>query len=1819
MPVNRYQIRNEYSLADPELYKSADKDDPEALLEGVAMAGLVGVLRQLGDLAEFAAEIFHDLHEEVMATAARGHSLTARVKQLEADFPLIERAFLSQTNHSSFFYNAGTDWHPNLRIDQNMVTRGDLPRFVMDSYEECRGPPRLFLLDKFDVAGAGACLKRYTDPSSFKVETSSYAFTTSDVQREKKTRKTKKRGSRWRNGETPEVLPTSHAKLHQLFLEERIENGINVPAHRVKLKRKLNGFPFDPKTGKSYMNKFLEASSPEHKVVHEVGIDSSPLRLPSTDAYETLADTEDIRPPSPDKEVMRRNKRASLSPSPPQSEENNSLRPCLDEVNEDLSHYRVRGISRRSHKSQTTDILPSIHSVVDEKEITVDGESRTEKGIGYESDDVASEIDNYVDALTTMEAELETDSEQRDRRDLHFLNSKKQVLCLSSSSEKLQTQSSDSHSIENSTLSDDGNSYSKKEISSFSCSDSPSTSVESVLLESEISSKGAKTSDTSCEQQYVNEETQLPQPPEDSVYDRKCITVAREPSGSCDSGMRAETNENFVTHGKSEDPLTTIAEDASSLHVSLPHAPVILDAPERNGDDSPSRASIDVKLTDGLVDRNLRLDENVSCSSHSDVPCHARDNMPESESPEIQHEINLYNDDASLVNNLPFTSELLNVPSEDRREVLSSDYQQLPNLDGEDPSVGDDSASLYNLPNCPSSEEGDTSPSLLAVNHPNHVDDGLDNENSNGSSVGSVQILDVLGASDKDCGKHFTMSHDEIAEDACMKPHNISTKDIEAGNTDKDCEETCGAFSDAVMSEPGDLSTNCGGDGLDFVDVLNPQTSEIATDIQPLESGELDISCSRQENPVEVSSLTKNDEKGSIAPSELLSGTVSTGSITSPHLKSLTNEGILSDETVNKIDKSDVTDETASPLAALADKENFDDLSSSLDHKLFSEESVCSIGHSGQNELEIDLPNSHAESKFMIQRADTPESNSFVLDTSNCHHPESAVLDTLSGSELSFDAENTVDSSTAPSQAPLKNWCLDTEEVLSRRRNVADSTEDASSLQISPEEGKDELEDNQPNEELLHKVDLDQSPHLEKIQSHVDQASDASSLSFLANLPSQDAIPDVFAHNSNQVPQPLLTGYCAEERAESTIHEQVKREVLDNGEAKSEPLPQLTQSQLVDCFDIEQSAEASSISSQTVGPSHPSFPELLSQSNQDSLSSLYKKDEEIASKVPDNERVIDEDTAKEVLLPQFEEARLSNHVDIVGALDASLVPFIVNVPSQSSVSNPLPLSSHNVNPFEIGNISTSPGFSLLPDEPQISLAEMPPLPPLPPIQWRMGKLHSSPDLDGDPTQHYIGDNQSSLASRTDQNAQPVNQNMLSAVATESSELIDMYSADSVAQSGQYHEVQLPSLHAIRRGEAQPINWIPDVTSLDKPSIDVLGSSEVLIQRQNQVAPELLPEKQGSAHLEGNLPLPVSDGIKPKALPTDTVITDASESLFHEPSQPQHQPLHQLAPETCLNKSNLEETLTSLEKNVVTHGTVIPSYTESATPDHSVPTTEAEIIWPAVEEGNTNEIRIVKLQRPRTPLIDDLAAHDKSKLRKVTERVRPEIQKVDERDSLLQLRKVTERDRPEIQKVDEKDSLLQLRKVTERARPEIQKVDEKDSLLQLRKVTERARPEIQKVDEKDSLLQLRKVTERARPEIQKVDEKDSLLQLRKVTERARPEIQKVDEKDSLLQLRKVTERARPEIQKVDEKDSLLQLRKVTERAMPEIPKVDERDSLLEQIRKKSFNLKPTVATRPSIQGPQTNLRVAAILEKAKTIRQAFAGSDEEDDEDSWSDS
>lgn len=53
MPLVRVEVKNEYGLGLHELYGDANREDPKAVLDGVAVAGLVGILRQLGDLAEY--------------------------------------------------------------------------------------------------------------------------------------------------------------------------------------------------------------------------------------------------------------------------------------------------------------------------------------------------------------------------------------------------------------------------------------------------------------------------------------------------------------------------------------------------------------------------------------------------------------------------------------------------------------------------------------------------------------------------------------------------------------------------------------------------------------------------------------------------------------------------------------------------------------------------------------------------------------------------------------------------------------------------------------------------------------------------------------------------------------------------------------------------------------------------------------------------------------------------------------------------------------------------------------------------------------------------------------------------------------------------------------------------------------------------------------------------------------------------------------------------------------------------------------------------------------------------------------------------------------------------------------------------------------------------------------------------------------------------------------------------------------------------------------------------------------------------------------
>ncbi|KAH0854577.1 hypothetical protein HID58_063691 [Brassica napus] len=343
MPLTRYQSRNEYGLADPDLYQSADKDDPEALLEGVAMAGLVGLLRQLGDLAEFAAEMFHDLHEEVMATASRSHVL----------WLVCGVAFESTTGAE-----CGYTW----------ATYPDVLWILMRNV----GSPRLFLSGQvFDISGAGACLKRYTDPSFVRHETSSYEAS-----------------EEYLIGGMEE-----HPKCTDITCQGGAFRGYSYRSSAgLKLKtRKLDGYSLISKSGESYMGRFVQTSVNDEAGYENISLNQPELLTWNIDsAKDVVTDIPEISMvDAPEKSHAGTRTDVSL---PNQLENAGFIEKDIETVPES-THNGFPGTTL-TKDSQTN----------------LNGKQGFLQHRSY-SEDLTTEADNYVDAPATMESETETDDE----------------------------------------------------------------------------------------------------------------------------------------------------------------------------------------------------------------------------------------------------------------------------------------------------------------------------------------------------------------------------------------------------------------------------------------------------------------------------------------------------------------------------------------------------------------------------------------------------------------------------------------------------------------------------------------------------------------------------------------------------------------------------------------------------------------------------------------------------------------------------------------------------------------------------------------------------------------------------------------------------------------------------------------------------------------------------------------------------------------------------------------------------------------------------------------------------------------------------------------------------------------------------------------------------------------------------------------------------------------------------------------------------------------------------------------------------------------
>ncbi|XP_019157406.1 PREDICTED: protein SCAR3 isoform X3 [Ipomoea nil] len=102
----------------------------------------------------------------------------------------------------------------------------------MDSYEECHGPPRLHLLDKFDAGGPGSCLKRYSDPTFFKrASAGSDEAYLEKVLKDKKGRKIKKKRSWQKNREVSRGA--SSLSNYSSRMESRKFDGQTSPSQRI--------------------------------------------------------------------------------------------------------------------------------------------------------------------------------------------------------------------------------------------------------------------------------------------------------------------------------------------------------------------------------------------------------------------------------------------------------------------------------------------------------------------------------------------------------------------------------------------------------------------------------------------------------------------------------------------------------------------------------------------------------------------------------------------------------------------------------------------------------------------------------------------------------------------------------------------------------------------------------------------------------------------------------------------------------------------------------------------------------------------------------------------------------------------------------------------------------------------------------------------------------------------------------------------------------------------------------------------------------------------------------------------------------------------------------------------------------------------------------------------------------------------------------------------------------------------------------------------------------------------------------------------------
>ncbi|XP_062160792.1 protein SCAR3 isoform X3 [Alnus glutinosa] len=328
----------------------------------------------------------------------------------------------------------------------------------MDSYEECRDPPRLHLLDKFDTGGPGSCLKRYSDPTFFKkASVTSGEVTTGKIQIDKKARRSKKKRSSHGSGQLLRGASISNGSSRLQFASPTI-NGQTSPLQTASaVDMKSNSDLGD------HSNSFDSSGLP--CTSHIVNRRASPSQTASTVDMTLKSDTGDYSHSFDSRTGSGYIECVFHLSSSMQPEQQESPSSRLMQQNETLDSVfpeeQTKAVDYNSPSNSLQEQIASSSSCVtwDEKAEIV--EPRGEQSDGDEApdmlwmksntdshggravdftnvdqtdsllenslqsissrnqiDDIESEPDNYMDALNTIESESENDLDSQTKREV---------------------------------------------------------------------------------------------------------------------------------------------------------------------------------------------------------------------------------------------------------------------------------------------------------------------------------------------------------------------------------------------------------------------------------------------------------------------------------------------------------------------------------------------------------------------------------------------------------------------------------------------------------------------------------------------------------------------------------------------------------------------------------------------------------------------------------------------------------------------------------------------------------------------------------------------------------------------------------------------------------------------------------------------------------------------------------------------------------------------------------------------------------------------------------------------------------------------------------------------------------------------------------------------------------------------------------------------------------------------------------------------------------------------------------------------------------